>query len=85
MSDDTLLTPGEILNKVHGLTRTKLDYWVDKRYISVIIQTRTGRDYRHYEERHIPILKKAVELSIEGGMKDKEAFNRIYNHYGFSK
>ncbi len=85
MLSTRLLTPGEMLNEVPGLKRHKLDYWCDKDYVPFVVETRSNRDYRFHEEKNIPIIKKAYELIIEGGMKDKEAFNRIYGQFGFKK
>ncbi len=79
------LAPGEILNLVQGLTRDKLSYWSDKGYLPVIVEQRANQNYRFYQTKHVPIIEKAHELIVEGGMKDRQAFNKIYNDLGYSR
>jgi hypothetical protein len=82
---NNILSPGEILKAIPGLTRDKLNYWALKCYIDVVVEKRANRGYNFFKEKDLPIIKKAYEYIVIKKMKDREAFNKIHGkHRSFS-
>lgn len=72
------MSPGEVLREVPGLTRDKLNYWVLKRYIDVVVDQRGNRKYNFFRQKDLLIIQKAYDYIIIKKMKDSEAFRKIY-------
>ncbi|MBT6690420.1 hypothetical protein HN903_02545 [archaeon] len=75
--NNNYLGPGEVLEIVEGLKRDKLAYWTNKNYIPREIEQRGKRDYTYYHKKDIKLIQNAYQLIVVGGMKDKEAFERL--------
>ncbi|MCP4681069.1 MAG: hypothetical protein GY864_01885 [Desulfobacterales bacterium] len=77
MPKNNNLSPGEVLEKIPGLRRDKLNYWAKSGYLEIVREQIGNRDFTFYPKSSLPTIKAAYKLIVEGGMKDKVAFKRI--------
>jgi hypothetical protein len=77
MAPKQLLDFDEVLNIIKGLTRDKLNYWIDEGYIPVVIEQRSNQNYKFIEEQYIPMISSAYYHIVEVGLPEEVAWGYV--------
>ncbi len=72
------MTPKDIIEKVSGLTRDQLAYYVRMGYVRPTKHTRGKNEYTEYSDNDLLVIEKAYYYIKNYGTKPKIAFEKAY-------